>query len=164
MKKLLGVLLLWTVLLVGCSDNSSLSLYDLRCENLANPSAIDSDCPHFSWKLSSDKPGTFQTHYEIRIASTPDALHGNQCNYWSSGKVASDASVMIPYAGKKLSSRMMGYWQARVWDNHGRISTWSDVQYFGIGILKADEWQGTYIGLKDCPSPQLRRTFEVVDS
>ena len=48
MKKLLGVLLLWTVLLVGCSDNSSLSLYDLRCENLANPSAIDSDCPHFS--------------------------------------------------------------------------------------------------------------------
>lgn len=164
MKKLLGVLLLWTVLLVGCSDNSSLSLYDLRCENLVNPSAIDSDCPHFSWKLSSDKPGTFQTHYEIRIASTPDALHGNQCNYWSSGKVASDASVMIPYAGKKLSSRMMGYWQARVWDNHGRISTWSDVQSFGIGILKADEWQGVYIGLKDCPSPQLRRTFEVVDS
>ena len=163
MKKLLGVLFFCAVLLAGCSESSLLFLYDLRCENLANPTAIDSDCPHFSWKLASDKPGTFQTHYEIRMAGSADALRGNKCDYWSSGKVASDASVMIPYAGKELASRTVAYWQVRVLDNHGRVSAWSDVQRFGIGILEAKAWQGAYIGLKDCPSPQLRKTFEVAD-
>ncbi len=162
MKKLYGILSLFILLITGCTDDKSLYIYDLRCENLNSPTAIDSSRPHFSWKIASDKDGTFQTHYEIRIASEEAKL--NQPDLWNSGKVASDESVMIPYQGKELISRQLGYWQVRVWDNHHRVSEWSPVQRFGIGILSADEWKGEYIGLKDVTSPQLRRTFTVDDS
>ena len=104
-----------------------------------------------------------QTHYEVMVATSPKALQRDEADLWSSGKVASDKSVMVPYDGKALSSRALAYWKVRVWDNHGNVSPWSDVQRFGVGILSAEEWQGEYIGLKDCTVPQVRKQFEVKD-
>ena len=104
-----------------------------------------------------------QTHYEVMVATSSKALQRDEADLWSSGKVASDKSVMVPYGGKALSSRALAYWKVRVWDNHGNVSPWSDVQRFGVGILSAEEWQGEYIGLKDCTVPQVRKQFEVKD-
>ena len=163
MKKLLSITLLWALLLCACKSNQPLSVYDLRCEDLSEPLAIDSSSPHFSWKLSSQNDATLQTHYEVVVGTNPKAVKSGQGDLWSSGKVASDESVMVPYAGSELSSRTLAYWKVRVWDNHGNVSEWSDVQRFGVGILSAEEWQGDYIGLKDCTVPQLRSQFEVKD-
>ncbi len=165
MKRILSVLWSLTALLcVSCSTNDGpLSLYDLRCEDLTSPLAIDSTQPHLSWKIKADAAATVQTHYEIMVATSEKALHNDEADLWSSGKVASDKSVMVPYAGKPLSSRTLAYWKVRVWDNYGNVSAWSDVQRFGIGILTAEEWQGEYIGLKDCTVPQVRRKFDVKD-
>ena len=149
---------------VSCSTNDGpLSLYDLRCEDLTSPLAIDSTQPHLSWKIKADAAATMQTHYEIMVATSEKALRRDEADLWSSGKVASDESVMVPYAGKPLSSRTLAYWKVRVWDNYGNVSAWSDVQRFGVGILTAEEWQGEYIGLKDCTVPQVRRKFDVND-
>ena len=104
-----------------------------------------------------------QTHYEVMVATSLKALQRDEADLWSSGKVASDESVMVPYGGKELTSRTLAYWKVRVWDNYGNVSPWSDVQRFGVGILSADEWQGEYIGLKDCTVPQVRKQFEVKD-
>ncbi|MBQ5874979.1 MAG: alpha-L-rhamnosidase N-terminal domain-containing protein, partial [Alistipes sp.] len=165
MKRILSVL--WSLaalLCVSCSTNDGpLSLYDLRCEDLTSPLAIDSTQPHLSWKIKADAAATVQTHYEIMVATSEKALRNDEADLWSSGKVASDKSVMVPYAGKPLSSRTLAYWKVRVWDNYGNVSAWSDVQRFGIGILTAEEWQGEYIGLKDCTVPQVRRKFDVKD-
>lgn len=163
MKKLLSITLLWALLLCACKSNQPLSVYDLRCEDLSEPLAIDSSSPHFSWKLSSQNDATLQTHYEVVVGKNPKAVKSGQGDLWSSGKVASDESVMVPYAGLQLASRTFAYWKVRVWDNHGNVSDWSDIQRFGVGILSAEEWQGDYIGLKDCTVPQLRRQFEVKD-
>ncbi|MBR5483267.1 MAG: family 78 glycoside hydrolase catalytic domain [Alistipes sp.] len=165
MKRILSVL--WSLaalLCVSCSTNDGpLSLYDLRCEDLTSPLAVDSTQPHLSWKIKADAAATVQTHYEIMVATSEKALRNDEADLWSSGKVASDKSVMVPYAGKSLSSRTLAYWKVRVWDNYGNVSAWSDVQRFGIGILTAEEWQGEYIGLKDCTVPQVRRKFDVKD-
>ena len=104
-----------------------------------------------------------QTHYEVMVATSRKALQRDEADLWSSGKVASDESVMVPYGGSALPSRTLAYWKVRVWDNYGNVSPWSDVQRFGVGILSAEEWQGEYIGLKDCTVPQLRKQFEVKD-
>ena len=151
------------MLLMSCTAKQPLSLYDLRCEDLDSPTAIASTTPHFSWKLSAEASATKQTHYEVMVATTEKALKNNQPDLWSSGKVASDESVMVPYAGEALKSQTLAYWKVRVWDNHGNESAWSDVQRFGVGILSFDEWQGEYIGIKDCTVPQLRRKFEIKD-
>ena len=164
MRKLYWLFILLTIVFSGCSDDKSLYLEDLRCENLLNPIAIDSTQPHFSWKVKSDREATNQTHYEIQVATDEQKLLKDQPDVWNSGKVESDASVMVPYAGQPLQPRNLLYWKVRVWDNHGRVTPWSDVQRFGIGILSAQDWKGEFIGLKDCGSPQLRKKFEVADT
>lgn len=160
MNRLLTLLLSALTLLVSCEREQALSVYDLRCEDLSSPTAIDSGTPHFSWKLRSSTDATMQTHYELMIASSEKALKNNTPDIWSSGKIASDESVMVSYKGEPLPSRTMAYWKVRVWDNHGNVSPWSPVQRFGVGILSAEEWQGEYIGLKDCTVPQLRTKFK----
>ena len=164
MKKILNFIYLSVLMLLcACGAEQPLALYDLRCEDLTSPTAIDSAMPHFSWKIKAGADATMQTHYEVMVASSEQALRRGGADLWSSGKVASDASVMVPYAGSELASRSLAYWQVRVWDNHGNMSPWSEVQRFGVGILSAEEWQGEYIGLKDCTVPQVRRQFEVKD-
>ena len=163
MNKLLLSCLSALMLLCSCCDAGPLSLYDLRCEDLDSPTAIDSATPHFSWKIAAEAGATMQTHYEVMVATSLKALQRDEADLWSSGKVASDESVMVPYGGKELTSRTLAYWKVRVWDNYGNVSPWSDVQRFGVGILSADEWQGEYIGLKDCTVPQVRKQFEVKD-
>ncbi len=162
MKKLLSSLFA-LALLCSCNSVEPLSLYDLRCEDLTSPTAIDSANPHFSWKINAQAAATAQTHYEVMVATSAEALKNDMADLWSSGQVASDESVMVEYGGKPLSSRTLAYWKVRVWDNHGNVSPWSEVQRFGVGILSAEEWQGEYIGLKDCTVPQLRQQFEVKD-
>lgn len=163
MKRLLLTYLPALLFLYACDAVEPLSLYDLRCEDLTSPTAIDSTNPHFSWKIDAEAEATMQTHYELMVATSQKALQRGEADLWSSGQVASDESVMVSYEGKPLSSRMLAYWKVRVWDNHGNVSPWSEIQRFGVGILSAEEWQGEYIGLKDCAVPQLRRQFEVKD-
>ena len=163
MNKLLLSCLSALMLLCSCNNAGPLSLYDLRCEDLDSPTAIDSATPHFSWKIMAEAGATMQTHYEVMVATSHKALQHDEADLWSSGKVVSDESVMVPYGGKELASRTLAYWKVRVWDNYGNVSPWSDVQRFGVGILSAEEWQGEYIGLKDCTVPQLRKQFEVKD-
>lgn len=162
-NRLLLFILIAPLVVCSCGENNQLFLYDLQCENLDNPLAIDSATPRFSWKISSQQQNVVQEYYEIQVASTQKALRCGDANLWQSGKVASDASVLVPYQGVALQSRDMAYWRVRVWDNKGNVSKWSEIQRFGIGILSAEEWHGEYIGIKDCKVPQLRRKFDVKD-
>lgn len=73
---------------------------ELRCENLTDPLAIDSARPHFSWK--TDAGGDFrQSGYEIRVAADSTELLGEGAGLWNSGRVASGASVLVPYEGRR---------------------------------------------------------------
>lgn len=162
-NRLLLFILIVPLMVYSCGENNQLFLYDLQCENLDNPLAIDSATPRFSWKISSQQQNVVQEYYEIQVASTQKALRCGDANLWQSGKVASDASVLVPYQGVALQSRDMAYWRVRVWDNKGNVSKWSEIQRFGIGVLSAEEWRGEYIGIKDCKVPQLRRKFDVKD-
>lgn len=141
---------------------SSFTVSDLRCENLINPIGIDNATPHFSWKIQGDAPMK-QPHYEIQIASDSLQLSKNKADLWNSGKKQSSASVMVPYQGKELKSRMLCYWRVRVWNSKEKASEWSSIQRFAVGILENDKLRGEYIGLAaghgDVRSPLLRKTF-----
>ena len=160
MTKFIVCLLLAFTHTYTVSAASSFFLYDLRCENLSNPIAIDNAVPHFSWKITSQH-SMHQCTYEIQVATDSLKLVKGNADLWDSGRMTSDQSVMVPYKGKKLSSRMLCYWRVRVGDEQGRQSTWSSIQRFAIGILDSDTFNGAYIGLAegDVRSPLLRKSF-----
>jgi alpha-L-rhamnosidase len=113
---------------------SPVRLGALTCEHQQNPLGIGDTQPRLSWKLLSDRMGEVQTAYEIRAASTAEALAAGNADLWSSGKVASDQSVLVSWGGKPLASRSQAFWQVRVWDKDGQPSAWSDPASFELGL------------------------------
>jgi alpha-L-rhamnosidase len=96
------------------------TITNLICEYRSNPLGIDITAPRLGWQMQSDWPGARQMAYRILAASEPDRLGDGQADLWDSGKIESDQSSHIPYAGQKLGSRQRVYWQVTVWDETGQ--------------------------------------------
>ena len=96
----------------------------LRCEYLENPQVIDVVNPRLSWVNIADagERGQIQTAMEIRVASTKEKLLNGKADLWNSGKIISDKSNNIRYAGNALTSRQDCWWQVRTWDKTGKVS------------------------------------------
>ena len=122
----------------------------LRCEYHANPEAIGTTQPRFSWKLEPVDPearSITQSAFQIEVKSDSPATRG--AVLWDSGKVDSKATDQIPYAGTPLASRDRATWRVRCWDGSGQPSEWSTPARFGIGLLKAEDWTAHWISTAD---------------
>ncbi len=126
----------------------------LLCEYLVDPLGIDETLPRLSWQLQALDPKArdiLQTAYQVTVASSPELL--DQGDLWNSGKVTSDQSVHVVYAGRTLRSRMRCHWRVRIWDQNGMASDWSQAALWTMGLLEPDDWSGFWIGLdEDAPS------------
>ncbi len=153
--------LFWALLSYHLLFAAPMHLVDLRCENLLNPIGIDNVSPHFSWKIVGDSIAEQQS-YEIQVATDTLLLKNGIADLWNS-HIPSSASVMVPYQGSALKSKMLCYWRVRVWNQYGEVSDWSPVQRFAVGFTERDTLQGEYVGLGtgDVRSPLLRKTFSV---
>lgn len=136
----------------------AVSIEDIRCENQQNPLGIDKLQPSFNWKINGDQRGIFQTAYQIMVASSIDLLNNNNPDLWDSKKTLSGQNTFIPYSGKKLNSARKYYWKARIWDNTGAVSQWSDPTFFVTGLFDQSDWNNSkWIGYEDLPD-SLRLT------
>ncbi len=116
---------------------------DLRCEYLREPLGIDDVEPRLSWKLLSTDElarGQRQTAYQVLVAGDREQLAVDQGDLWDSGRVESDQSHLVPYAGEPLASRMRCWWKVRVWDADGEASHWSEPAFWSMGLLTPDAW------------------------
>jgi len=157
MKKINGITFVF--LLISMTLNAQVKLQNLRTENLHNPIGLDVKTPRFSWQLTSEKRNVMQTAYEVKVST-----RSGGSDQWSSGKVVSDQSVIVPYAGKELQSGKRYYWQVRVWDNAGKASEWSTPAFFQMALLKNSDWKARWIqpGYEEQaerPSPLMRKEF-----
>ena len=147
---------------------------DLKCEQLVNPLGIDVTEPRLSWILTSPQRGEKQTAYRLLVASSRENLSKDIGDLWDTGKVTSDQSIHVAYAGKPLQSRMRCHWKVRVWDKDGKPSPWSEPAEWSMGLLEPADWQGAkWIGAKNAelvideknrtrlPARYLRREFDV---
>ena len=121
----------------------------LRCEYLENPIGIDQTFPRLSWRLESDERGQFQTAYQIRVASSSEALAAGEDDLWDSGKVNSSETMHIVYDGKPLGSRQECYWLVRSWDKDGNPSEWGQPAHWTMGLLDEVDWSADYISYLD---------------
>ncbi|MES2647025.1 MAG: glycoside hydrolase family 78 protein [Bacteroidota bacterium] len=128
------------------NEETKVMVTNLRCELLSNPVGIDATVPRFSWEMSSDKRGLQQQAYEIIIASSEANLLEGKGDIWSSGKIASNKSIHVAYAGAPLKSRMACFWKVRLFTNQGN-SSYSLPAIFTMGLIKETDWKAAWIGL-----------------
>src|SRR6266446_6271472 len=118
---------------------------NLRCEYLTNPWGIDATEPRLSWILTSNRKGEKQTAYQILAASSRNLLNKDQGDLWDSGKVVSDESTQIRYAGLSLTSRQSCFWKVRIWDGDGIFSRWSPIGQWQMGLLHREDWSAKWV-------------------
>ncbi|HPC59280.1 MAG TPA: family 78 glycoside hydrolase catalytic domain [Verrucomicrobiota bacterium] len=122
---------------------------ELRCEFLVNPQGIDAAAPRLSWQMQSNRRGARQTAFQVQVSSSPDRLKVGRADLWDSGKVPSDQSHLVRYAGRELASRQACHWRVRIWDEAGKVSRWSETASWSMGLLRPTDWQGRWIGKED---------------
>jgi alpha-L-rhamnosidase len=116
----------------------------LLVNGVSNPLAIDRDATRFTWMAVTANRGERQTAYQILVSSSPEHLAAGTGDWWNSGKVASDKSASIEYAGRPLPSATRFWWNVRVWDQTGKTSLSSAPAFFDTGLDQKD-WAARYI-------------------
>lgn len=125
----------------------------LRCELMEEPLGVAEARPRLSWQMASPERGQLQTARQILVATSPELLAQDQGDLWDSGRVASQESVFIEYAGKPLASAQKVFWKVRVWDKAHTVSPWSQPASWQAGMLREEDWQGVWIGAAASPQP-----------
>jgi alpha-L-rhamnosidase len=151
------VFCLWCVS-APAAERGGAEVTDLRCESLKEPLGIDVAQPRLSWRIESPKRGERQTAYQVLVASSPQLLAADKGDLWDSGKVVSDQSIFVDYAGRPLESRRICYWKARVWTSQGgEPSAWSGNGTWAMGLLAPDDWLARWISASRWfMAPELR--------
>jgi alpha-L-rhamnosidase len=143
----------------------------LQCEYVENPIGIEVPDPRLSWQIESPRAGERQTAYHVLVARTPENLSADLGDRWDSGKVETDRSAHVGYAGTPLRSRDRCFWKVRFWDSAGQPSAWSDPACWEMGLLKAADWKARWIKASRIenqadpvtePAPWFRREFDLL--
>ncbi|WP_034271409.1 family 78 glycoside hydrolase catalytic domain [Haloechinothrix halophila] len=129
--------------------------HGLRVEHLDRALGISVAQPRLSWRLPDG--AAQQVAYRI----TAD-------NGWDTGRVVSDQSVLVPYAGPTLASAQRVVWRVKVWTDLG-ASEWSPPCWFEMGLLDSADWRAEWIesgedpagGPGNRPAVLLRVEFDV---
>jgi len=118
----------------------SATISKTTCEHLICPIGITDPHPRFSWQIESKQRNCLQQSWQIVVALSESGLRGGNDLVWDSGRVISDESVLVPYAGPTLSPATTYFWKVRVWDSHGKVSRWSPTQRFTMGLPDESDW------------------------
>src|SRR5712692_9120136 len=139
------------LLLRGSGAAAGLMPGHLRCEYRVDPVGIDAARPRLSWVVESRQRGERQTAYQVLVARSEAALQAGRGDLWDSGKVASDETAHVPYAGSPLVSGQECWWKVRCWDRDGHPSPDSPPARWTMGLLNASDWKAQWISLKSTP-------------
>lgn len=122
-----------------------LTFVDIRCEYSVNPLGLDHPAPRFSWVLGSDQRGVVQSAYQVLVATSEQTLAAGTGDKWDSGKISSDRSVNVPYAGSELHSGERCFWKVRCWNAADQVSAWSAPATFEMGLMNQADFQAPWI-------------------
>ncbi|WP_037290886.1 glycoside hydrolase family 78 protein [Saccharibacillus sacchari] len=146
---------------------------ELRCEYLKNPLGLTVSRPRFGWKLKTDRRGARQIAYRVQVAKSVgpadwETAESRDLLAWDSGRVESDESVHVEYAGEETESAQRYLYRVQVWDEQEEVSPWSDTAYWETGLPSAEDWSADWItpasGEIDPQASEtylLRRTFRL---
>ena len=103
---------------------------------------IDVPAPRLFWRLESSARGERQTAWQILVSATKEGLAAGRGDLWDSGRMESDESIHIRYAGAALASSQRVFWKVRVWDRDGRPSALEPAGHVDDGRAEAGGVEG----------------------
>ncbi|CAB9522605.1 K05989 alpha-L-rhamnosidase [Seminavis robusta] len=135
----------------GTSSPCQMKPTRFRTNNLVNPLALEDDQPVFSWALAlrddsstSSTTSHYQSAYRIRCILQQSPSSQEEI-LWDSGKIQSQETLQIEFAGKPLQSLQRVQWQVQVWDQHDQECSTNNGQepwpFFETGLLDEAAWQ-----------------------
>ena len=86
--------------------------------------------PSFLWEIpqGAGKPLAFQ----ILVASSREDIDLNKGSVWNTGQQECEDQTIVHYQGTELEPNHQYYWKVRVWDDHHRLTDYSDVDSFRL--------------------------------
>lgn len=151
--RLAALLVLALVVVCGATAAGGMIATDLRCERQTAPLAIDTPTPSFRWRLADTRRGARQSAFRIVVHDLLEARF-----VWDSGKVVSDRTGPITYAGAPLAAKRQYGWAVQVWDRFGVASAFSAPAVFETAVFNAATWKASWIGVNG-NAALLRRAF-----
>lgn len=134
---------------------------ELFTDYIKEPVGLDAHFPRFSW-IGGD---FVQTAYRIQVLLQAENPDGGDVLCWDSGRVDSNETVGIRYAGAALEADRRYAWRVRLYGAQGETA--QAASCFQTGMLD-ESWPASWImTLPDgeAPdtdsSPLLRRTFAI---
>ncbi len=146
----LSLVFLGMAMIRNCGETSrtTLVIQGLSCEYLENPMGIETEAPRFGWILSSEVNGETQTAYQIIVSDSENEVASGQGKLWDSGKISSNKSHNINYAGKVFEAGKRYWWRVKVWNAGGQEQEWSELAWFETGLFSEADWlHAKWIGL-----------------
>jgi len=131
---------------------------NLKCDSMVTPIGLDTPQPQLSWQLQDDRFAARQTAYQLLVATKSELLLGGKVDVWDSGRVSSDKSVGVVYAGPALKPEQRYYWRVKVWDKDGNPYPASDVTWWETGLMQPAEWHGQWISFEQPEEKAIRES------
>jgi alpha-L-rhamnosidase len=116
----------------------------LLVNGVSNPLTIERDATRFTWRSVDASRGETQTAYQILVSPSAGRLAAGRADWWDSGKVDSDRSASVEYAGAALPPATRFWWKVRIWDQTGKPGPYSAPSYFDTGLAQ-NEWTAHYV-------------------
>jgi alpha-L-rhamnosidase len=135
-----------------------LTVLPVTVEHHREPFGIGERAPRLSWITRTDLPDWRQAAYEVEVEPVEGTV-------WSSGRIGSADSVLVPWGAPPLGSRERRSVRVRVWGEHASgPSGWSEDVVVEAGLLEPSDWTAELVqpvlpGDGDEPVALLRREF-----
>ncbi len=137
---------------------------NLRCEYLVSPLGVDAEGPRLSWMLDDTRDGAVQKAFRLVVGTDSAGVAEGKGDAWDSGRIDSDR-IMIRYSGRSLEPFTRYFWSVELWDMNGEKSI-PVISFFETGMLKAENWKGSWIsdknGTDTREAPFFRKEFSTV--
>ena len=130
----------------------------LECESLINPLGLDSRHPALSWQLQDSRRGARQTAYQVQVATSAKKLARGDSDVWDSGRVLSDQSRNVKYAGADLKASTRYFWRVISWDANGKAYASSETNWWETGLMDQAAWKGKWIGYEESELKKIRES------
>lgn len=141
---------------------TTLLAVEQQVENLTNPVGVGTPNPRLSWASrptsTKDSFNKYQKAYQILVCSTPEKFEADEGDLWDTGKVESDNSLYIEYAGAPLKTFQHCLWKVRVWDEDDEVGPWSNGGYWIQGVVDDKDWAAQWIGQPESVRPDVDLT------
>jgi alpha-L-rhamnosidase len=153
------------LLTVNLKLMAGFSAGNLKCEYLINPLGVDNPNPRLIWSVADSRSGAGQSAYQVFVGTDSLEVSSGVGTQWNSGKVDSD-KISAEYSGTALMPFTRYYWSVIVWDAQGNPSSNQTVASFETGMVKLENWKGTWISdsrdIQLKPAPIFRKEFNPV--